>query len=88
MTAKVRKAPHTPTPGDEGELIHYTPEQVAENKWLPFTPRTLRDKAQAYEIPHSRTGGPRGRIVFTLRQIREIAASLEVRPLRETKSAA
>lgn len=87
MTATT-KAPPTPEPGEQSELVHYSPEHVAEMRWLPFSARTLRDKAQAHQIPHSRSGptsGKGGRIVFTLAQIREIAASLEVRPISETK---
>ncbi|MFP8944765.1 hypothetical protein ACLIYM_25485 [Streptomyces fenghuangensis] len=88
MTTKAtKKAPPTPVPGGEADLVHYTPEQVYEKRLLPYTPRTLRDMCQRHEIPHSRMKGPRGRIYFTLPQIREIAADLQVRPIRETKAA-
>ncbi|WP_275462110.1 hypothetical protein [Streptomyces noursei] len=70
---------------DVADLVHYSPEEIAANRWLPFTARTLRDKAGAHQIPHSRGGG---RITFTLRHVREIAAMYEVRPFRETKRAA
>ncbi|MFD7101887.1 hypothetical protein [Streptomyces celluloflavus] len=66
---------------DPAELVHYSPEQVAT--WLPFTARTLRDKANARLIPHSQAGG---RISFRLAHIREIAAMYEVRPLSERSS--
>ncbi|MEU9498185.1 hypothetical protein [Streptomyces sp. NPDC048196] len=67
------------------ELVHYSPEDVYKKGWLPFTPRTLRNKANAREIPYSIAGG---RISFTARHIREIAAMYEVRPISESKPAA
>lgn len=67
------------------ELVHYSPEEVYEMGWLPFKPRTLRNQANARKIPHSIAGG---RISFTLRHVREIAAMYEVRPISETKPAA
>lgn len=67
---------------DLGELVHYTPEHVEAEGWLPFTARTLRDKASARVFPHSKAGG---RITFLLRHIREIAAMYEVRPASERK---
>ncbi|MFJ8866746.1 hypothetical protein ACIRD6_13450 [Streptomyces sp. NPDC102473] len=85
MTA-TRKARPTAQAGgatDLAELVHYTPEQVSENGWLPFSPRTLRDKASSRTFPHSTAGG---RISFTLRHIREIAAMFEVRPERERRA--
>lgn len=75
-----------PTGGaaDLSELVHYTPEQIEAEGWLPFSARTLRDKASAHVFPHSRAGG---RITFRLRHIREIAAMYEVRPVSERKGA-
>lgn len=67
------------------DLVHYSPEEVQERRWLPFTARTLRDKANARAIPHSKAGG---RISFTVRHIREIAAMYEVRPISERKRTA
>ncbi|WP_277816073.1 helix-turn-helix domain-containing protein [Streptomyces rimosus] len=83
-----RKAPPTATTGGAStttldELVHYKPEEVATNGWLPYTASTLRKKARAREIPHSRSGG---RITFRLMHIREIAAMGETQPLSETKS--
>ncbi|MYV62151.1 hypothetical protein GTW37_24995 [Streptomyces sp. SID4931] len=67
-----------------GELVQYTPEQVEAAGWLPFTARTLRDKASARVFPHSKAGG---RITFLLRHIREIQAMHEVRPVSERRRA-
>lgn len=69
---------------DMSELVHYTPEQIEAEGWLPFSARTLRDKASAHVFPHSKAGG---RITFRLRHIREIAAMYEVRPVSERKRA-
>ncbi len=69
---------------DLSELVHYTPEQIESAGWLPFSARTLRDKASARVFPHSKAGG---RITFRLRHIREIAAMHEVRPAGERKGA-
>lgn len=85
MTPKATRIPPTEL-GGEGDLKHYTPEEVYEKKLLPWRPSTIREKCQRGEIPHSKTHpGPRGHIYFRLPQIREIAAALEVRPIRETK---
>lgn len=86
MTRKATRIPPTRDVGGESDLKHYTPEQVYDNGWLPWRPRTIREKCQRGEIPHSKTDpGPRGHIYFRLPQIREIALGLEVRPIRETK---
>ncbi|WP_199826206.1 helix-turn-helix domain-containing protein [Streptomyces sp. SBT349] len=83
--AKPRAVREVPLPNSpEGELFHYTPEEVA-GRFLPWTARSIRDKARAYEIP--RCGGPGQRITLTGRQICEINASLEIRPLAETRAA-
>lgn len=84
MTRKATSKPPTSVPGGEGELRHYTPEEVYEKGWLPFKPRTLRDKAQRHEIPHSRAGR---KITFRLCHIREIAEAHDVRPISEAKPA-
>ncbi|MEV5598414.1 helix-turn-helix domain-containing protein [Streptomyces sp. NPDC052496] len=75
----------TPPVQDLAELVHYTPEEVAANRWLPYTARTLRDKANAREIPHSKAGG---RITFRLAHIRETAEMGDIRPfIKPPKSA-
>lgn len=77
-----RKAPRQVPPPNtpEGEFFNYTPEEIAASGFLPWTARVIRNKASAYEIPHN--GGGRGsRITFTGRQICEINAQLENRPL-------
>lgn len=87
-TATRKRRPTAPSGGAAdplAELVHYSPEEVYEKGLLPLKPRTLRNKASAREIPHSGAGG---RISFTLRHIREIAAMYEVRPIGETKPAA
>ncbi|MEU0133358.1 hypothetical protein ABZ172_04855 [Streptomyces sp. NPDC006296] len=83
-TAKKQVRPTAPAGGatDLSELVHYKPEQVAAAGWLPFSARTLRDKATAHVFPHSKAGG---RITFLPRHIREIAAMHEVRPANERK---
>ena len=89
-TATRKRRPTAPRGGAEpvadplAELKHYTPEEVYEMGLLPIKPRTLRDKASARQIPHSNGGG---RISFTLRHVREIAAMYEVRPIGESKPA-
>ncbi|WP_371624093.1 hypothetical protein OG245_15385 [Streptomyces sp. NBC_01116] len=83
-TAKKQVRPTAQAGGatDLSELVHYTPEQIEAERWLPYSARTLRDKASARVFPHSRAGG---RITFLLRHIREIAAMHEVRPAGERK---
>lgn len=82
MNAKAQKAP--PTQLSEAELRHYTPEQVFELGLLPFKPSTLRKKAQAYEIPHSRAAA---KITFRLSHIREIAEQCDATPLAHRPAA-
>jgi hypothetical protein len=82
VNAKAQKAP--PTQLTETELRHYTPEEVVELGLLPFTPGTLRKKAQRREIPHSRAAG---KITFRLTHIREIADLYDTRPIAEAKPA-
>jgi len=83
--ATKKKAPPTAEVGGPEDLVLYSPEEVFEKRWLPFSPRTLRDKATRREIPHSKAGG---RISFSRRHVREIHAAYEVRPLRERKQPA
>ncbi|WP_050503062.1 helix-turn-helix domain-containing protein [Streptomyces monomycini] len=75
----------TPPIQDLAELVHYTPEEVVANRWLPFTARTLRDKANARQIPHSKAGG---RITFRLAHIREIAEMGDARPFNKPPKSA
>ncbi|MFH8753002.1 helix-turn-helix domain-containing protein [Streptomyces rimosus] len=85
--SKERSVDHDATPPaqDLAELVHYTPEEVEANRWLPFTARTLRNKANAREIPHSALGG---RITFRLAHIREIAAMGDTRPFSKPPKSA
>jgi transcriptional regulator with XRE-family HTH domain len=87
MVTKKRRPPAAAqtAPAELAELVHYTPDQVEEMKLLPYKARTLRDKANRREIPHSNAGG---RIMFRLSHIREIAAMGDVRPISETKPSA
>ncbi|MFI6862607.1 hypothetical protein ACIBKZ_22390 [Streptomyces sp. NPDC050421] len=87
MTAPKKARPTAQAGGatDLSELVHYSPEHVHKEGWLPFSPRTLRDRATDGTFPHSKAGG---RITFRLRHIREIAAMYEVRPVTERKRAA
>lgn len=84
MSHKATRIPPTQL-GGEGDLVHYTPKEVEEKKLLPYKAATIREMCQRHELVHSRTKGERGRIYFTLPQLRENARLLEVRPLRETK---
>ncbi|NJQ04234.1 helix-turn-helix domain-containing protein [Streptomyces lonarensis] len=52
----------------EGELHLYTPAQAA--KWLPWTARTLKEKAYRREIVHSR--GSRNSVQFSGADIRDV----------------
>ncbi|MYX14466.1 hypothetical protein GTY67_13770 [Streptomyces sp. SID8374] len=81
-TAKKKVRPAAQVGGATGldDFVHYTPEQIEAEGWLPFSARTLRDKASARVFPHSRAGG---RITFLRRHIQEIAAMYEVRPVNE-----
>lgn len=92
MTVKATAAPPTApkrTPGapktttlklaDESELRRWTPEEVVENKWLPYTSaRVLRRKCNRREVIHHNDGG---RISFTADDIRRENARTVVEPL-------
>lgn len=83
MTAKAtKKEASAVTEGVEDEVRHYSPEEVRERGLLPIAPRTLREKAYARQIPHSKAGG---RITFRLKHLREIAEMYDVRPIGESK---
>ncbi|MFD6421073.1 hypothetical protein [Streptomyces sp. NPDC060198] len=87
-TTATKKAHPTARVGgatDLTDLVLYSPEQVEANAWLPYSARTLRDRAGDRTFPHSKAGG---RISFSLRHIREIQAMYEVRPIRELKRSA
>ena len=81
-TAAPAAASAPPAGTEEDELIHYTPEQVYAAGWTPIMPRTLRNKARRREIPHNRAAQ---KITFTLRDLREISAMYQARPIAETK---
>lgn len=87
MTSKATRIPPTRELGGEGELKHYTPEEVEEKNLLPYKARTIREMCARRELVHSRTKGPKGRIFMTLPQLRENAKLLEIRPMSETKPA-
>lgn len=79
MTAEASERHPTPdeTGGDD-ELRHYTPDEVATNKWLPMSARKIREMAYKRQIPHVNNGKT---ITLKRSQIREIAARYEVQPL-------
>lgn len=67
MTAKAMKAP--PTTAGEADLRRYTPEEVIENRWLPYkSARVLREKAYRDEVHCHKDGGV---ISFTAEDIRQ-----------------
>lgn len=73
-----------PYPGTpEGAYWTYTPEQA--ERYLPWSARSLRRRANAREIPHNQGGG---RITFTGRDICEISDMSAVRPLHEQQTGA
>lgn len=61
----------------EGELFSYTPEEAAQ--WTSLSPRTLRDKATAREIP--RASGENRPIRFNGLNIRQINRMFAVEPI-------
>lgn len=84
MTAKATKAP--PIEAEETDLRRYTPEEVIENRWLPYkSARVLREKAYRDEVHHHNDGG---RITFTAEDIRlENARTAVVPAQRKTRAA-
>lgn len=87
MTAMATE-PITPTesagePGPIDELRRYTPEEVAEKRWLPWTSaRIIRQKCRAQLIRHHRDGGV---ITFTADDIRDYNAASATFPLSAAK---
>lgn len=72
MTAQATEQPPTPDePVDE--LRRYTPDEVAANGWLPFTPRVIREKCYRRQLQHHGDGG---RITFTADDIRAYNAAV------------
>ncbi|WP_329131418.1 hypothetical protein OG552_10155 [Streptomyces sp. NBC_01476] len=64
------------------ELRRYTPEEVAANKWLPWTPRMIREKCKRHELRHHRDGG---RITLTADDIRAYNEASATHPLSKTR---
>lgn len=77
MIADEKPPPQAPYNSVEAELRHYSPQEVEDMQLLPFSARTLRDKAHARQIPHSGAGG---RVSFLPRHLRVIAEMYEVLP--------
>ncbi|MFI2349766.1 helix-turn-helix domain-containing protein [Streptomyces sp. NPDC019443] len=67
VTAKATKTP--PIAADENDLRRYTPEEVIDNRWLPYkSARVLREKAYKGEVHCHKDGGV---ISFTAEDIRK-----------------
>lgn len=87
MTAMATE-PTTPTdsagePRPIDELRRYTPEEVADNRWLPWkSPAIIRRKCHAKLIPHHSDGGV---ITFTADDIRAYNAASVTLPLSAAK---
>lgn len=81
MTAQATEQPPTPDePTDD--LRRYTPEQVSELGWLPFTPRVIRQKCYSRLLQHHGDGG---RITFTADDIRAWNEAQTRRPARTAR---
>lgn len=61
----------------DDELTRYTPEQVAEFKWLPWTARKIRELVYARKIYAHRDGG---RITLTREDVRRTSALGAIEP--------
>lgn len=84
MTAQATEQPATPTATTD-DLRRYTPEEVAANGWLPFTPRMIREKCYRRLLQHHGDGG---RITLTADDIRAYnAATARLVPAPRRKSA-
>ena len=59
------------------ELRRWSPEEVEENRWLPWTARKIREKVYRREI-YAHTDG--GRITFTADDIRRTSALGQITP--------
>ncbi|MEU6990287.1 hypothetical protein ABZ953_06450 [Streptomyces sp. NPDC046465] len=68
-------------------LRRYTPEEVAANKWLPWSARNIRQKAYKHEIYCHKDGG---KITFTAEDIRRTNELSAIEPFKKApaKSAA
>ena len=67
-----------PEPVDE--LRRYTPEEVSAKRWLPWTPRMIREKCYRLEIPHHVDGG---QITLTADDIRAHNAASARTPVKK-----
>lgn len=64
---------------EEAELVRWTPEEVVENKLLPYrSARMLREYCYKRQVVHHNDGGT---ITFTVDDIREENARRKVSPL-------
>ncbi|MFF8590042.1 hypothetical protein ACF061_01140 [Streptomyces sp. NPDC015220] len=64
-------------------LKRYSPEQVADNHYMPYSARMLREKAYKQEIYHHKDGG---RITFTAEDILRNSRLGAVEPFIEPKA--
>lgn len=70
---------------EETDLRRYSPEEVIENRWLPYkSARVLREKAYKHEVHCHKDGGV---ITFTAEDIRMENARHAVAPIDLTKRA-
>ena len=84
MTAKATKAP--PIAAEETDLRRYTPEEVVENRWLPYkSARVLRQKCYRDEVHCHKDGGV---ISFTAEDIQLENARTAVVPGRRKRATA
>ncbi|WP_329616402.1 helix-turn-helix domain-containing protein [Streptomyces brevispora] len=77
VTAEAIEAP--PIEMGDDELKRYTPEQIAERKWLPWTARKIRELAYARKIYAHRDGG---RITLTREDIRRTSTLGAIEPFQ------
>ncbi|MEV0917900.1 hypothetical protein AB0I93_27030 [Streptomyces sp. NPDC049967] len=77
MTAEAIEAP--PIEAEADELKRYTPEQVYELGWLPWSARKIRELAYAREIYAHRDGG---RITLTREDIRRTSTLGAIEPFQ------
>lgn len=74
----------SPTPAQLDPLKRYTPEQVADKGWLPWTAGNIRKKAYAREIFFHKDGG---KITFTAEDIRRTNELSAVEPFAKAPAA-
>lgn len=78
VTAQAIEAP--PIEAEDDELRRYTPEEVADRGWLPWSsPRKIKELAYARKIYAHRDGG---RITFTREDIRRTSAMGAIEPFQ------